>query len=197
MGWGEFARSRRRLSSDGRPGDIARRRAAAAGCRRTPPRILPHLPSPRNHRCLPLSAHVTPPPPLSFPLQESVVPVHVPPTTLHQRAALATIRAIRTTFDLATGYAAHAPNSDRVWLNRMLFLETVAGIPGMVAASLRHLKSLRLARYDLGWINTLFEEAENERMHLLTFQELKRPGSFMKAAILGAQLVMWNAFFTA
>ncbi|KAG6896454.1 hypothetical protein C0992_008177 [Termitomyces sp. T32_za158] len=35
---------------------------------------------------------------------------------------------------------------DRAWLNRILFLESIAGVPGMVAATLRHLTSLRLMR---------------------------------------------------
>lgn len=33
---------------------------------------------------------------------------------------------------------------EAAWLSRILFLETVAGVPGMVAAMLRHLGSLRL-----------------------------------------------------
>ena len=51
----------------------------------------------------------------------------------------------------------------------------------MVAGSLRHLKSLRLMQYDKGWINCLLDEAENERMHLLTFMELRRPGPLFRA----------------
>lgn len=39
----------------------------------------------------------------------------------------------------------------------------------MVGGALRHLQSLRLMKRDNGWIHTLLEEAENERMHLLTF----------------------------
>lgn len=38
---------------------------------------------------------------------------------------------------------------------RIAFLETVAGVPGMVAAMARHLKSLRRMRRDHGWIHTL------------------------------------------
>lgn len=49
---------------------------------------------------------------------------------------------------------------------RVLFLETVAGVPGMMAGMVRHLRSLRIMRRDHGWIHTLLEEAENERMHL-------------------------------
>lgn len=33
---------------------------------------------------------------------------------------------------------------EQAWLSRILFLETIAGVPGMVAAMLRHLGSLRL-----------------------------------------------------
>lgn len=33
---------------------------------------------------------------------------------------------------------------EAAWLSRILFLETIAGVPGMVAAMLRHLGSLRL-----------------------------------------------------
>jgi ubiquinol oxidase len=54
----------------------------------------------------------------------------------------------------------------------MLFLETVAGVPGFVAAMHRHLRSLRTMKRDNGWIHTLLEEAENERMHLLTFMQV-------------------------
>ncbi|KZV71752.1 alternative oxidase [Peniophora sp. CONT] len=81
------------------------------------------------------------------------------------------------------------------WLQRILFLESIAGVPGMVAATIRHLRSLRLMRRDAGWIHTLLEEAENERMHLMTFMTLKNPGIFYRALILGAQGVFYNAFF--
>jgi threonyl-tRNA synthetase len=94
---------------------------------------------------------------------ERIAPRHLPPARLHQRAALATIRALRAAFDWWTGYR-HAPSTmtEDKWLTRMLFLETVAGVPGMVGGVLRHLKSLRLMRADQGWINTLLAEAENE-----------------------------------
>jgi hypothetical protein len=64
----------------------------------------------------------------------------------------------------------------------------LAGVPGMVAGMLRHLRSLRLMRRDAGWINTLLAEAENERMHLLTFLELRKPGRLFRGAVLVAQV---------
>jgi ubiquinol oxidase len=81
------------------------------------------------------------------------------------------------------------------WLQRILFLESIAGVPGMCAATLRHLRSLRLMRRDSGWIHTLLEEAENERMHLMTFMTIKDPSIFFRALILGAQGVFYNIFF--
>jgi ubiquinol oxidase len=41
------------------------------------------------------------------------------------------------------------------WMYRILFLETIAAVPGMAAATIRHLQSLRLMRRDSGWIHTL------------------------------------------
>ena len=53
------------------------------------------------------------------------------------------------------------------------------------------------ANRDHGWIHTLLEEAENERMHLLTFLKLKQPGPVFRFMVLVSQGVMFNAFFLA
>lgn len=53
--------------------------------------------------------------------------------------------------------------------HRAIVLETVAAVPGMVGGLLQHLKALRHIRDDQGWIRELLEEADNERMHLMTF----------------------------
>jgi hypothetical protein len=52
----------------------------------------------------------------------------------------------------------------------------------------RHMKSLRSLQRDGGWIHTLLEEAENERMHLLTFLKLKNPSYPFRAAVLLTQV---------
>lgn len=65
--------------------------------------------------------------------------------------------------------------------------ETIAGVPGLVAAACRHLQSLRVMRRDKGWIRTLLEDAENERMHLLCAMQLATPGPFMRLMILAGQ----------
>ncbi|SLM39956.1 alternative oxidase [Lasallia pustulata] len=127
--------------------------------------------------------------------------------------ALSMVRLLRFGMNTATGYrhdhavaegvkdpttgskkSRYAMN-ERKWLVRFVFLESVAGVPGMVGGVLRHLRSMRKLKRDNGWIETLLEEAYNERMHLLTFLKLAEPGWFMKFMILGAQGVFFNAMF--
>ena len=62
---------------------------------------------------------------------------------------------------------------------------------------LRHMNSLRLLRHDNGWIHTLLEEAENERMHLMTFLNMKQPRRFSseRGVLATQQGVFFNAFF--
>jgi ubiquinol oxidase len=79
--------------------------------------------------------------------------------------------------------------------HRAVVLETVAAVPGMVGAMLTHLKCLRAMRDDNGWIRTLLEEAENERMHLMTFVQVARPTGLERLIILTVQWVFWLGFF--
>lgn len=65
----------------------------------------------------------------------------------------------------------------------------------MVAAVLRHLRSLRKMKRDGGYVHLLLEEAENERMHLLTFMKVAQPGWFFRMMVLGAQGIFFNGFF--
>ena len=74
-------------------------------------------------------------------------------------------------------------------------LETVAAVPGMVGATITHLKCLRRMCDDKGWIRTLREEAENERMHLMTFIEVAKPTVFERFVVLAAQWVFYVGFF--
>ena len=79
--------------------------------------------------------------------------------------------------------------------HRAVVLETVAGVPGMVGGTLQHLKSLRRMKNDEGWIRTLLDEAENERMHLMTFIEIAKPNAFERFLIILAQGIFYNLFF--
>ncbi|WP_051496025.1 alternative oxidase [Halomonas sp. BC04] len=79
--------------------------------------------------------------------------------------------------------------------HRAVVLETVAAVPGMVGGSLQHLRALRKMKDDDGWIRTLLDEAENERMHLMTFIEVAQPSRLERALILVAQGMFYNLFF--
>ena len=73
--------------------------------------------------------------------------------------------------------------------HRAVVLETVAAVPGMVAGMLLHLKSLRKIEDDKGWIKTLLDEAENERMHLMTFIQIAKPTFIERIIIMMAQFI--------
>ena len=80
--------------------------------------------------------------------------------------------------------------------HRAVVLETVAGVPGMVAGMWQHLRSLRKMQPDeRGWIKTLLDEAENERMHLMIFIEIAKPNWFERLLIMFAQFVFWHFYF--
>jgi len=80
--------------------------------------------------------------------------------------------------------------------HRAVVLETVAGVPGMVAGMWNHLRSLRKMQPDeRGWIKTLLDEAENERMHLMIFIEIAKPNWVERLLIVFAQFVFWNFYF--
>lgn len=79
--------------------------------------------------------------------------------------------------------------------HRAVVLESIAAVPGMVGGSLQHLKSLRRMESDHGWIRTLLDEAENERMHLMTFILIARPSRFERLLILLVQGAFYNFYF--
>jgi ubiquinol oxidase len=80
--------------------------------------------------------------------------------------------------------------------HRAVVLETVAGVPGMVSGMWTHLTSLRKMKTGYGpKIRTLLAEAENERMHLMTFIEIAKPNAFERFLVLFAQAIFWNMFF--
>lgn len=79
--------------------------------------------------------------------------------------------------------------------HRAVVLETVAAVPGMVGGALQHLKSLRTMKNDQGKIQELLAEAENERMHLMTFVEITKPTWLERVIVLIVQGVMFNLYF--
>lgn len=118
---------------------------------------------------------------------------HTQPGGIADWIAFAGVKTLRTTFDVLSGYRFGKLTENKV-LYRAIFLETVAGVPGMTAGMLRHLRSLRRMDRDHGWIHTLLEEAENERMHLMTFIQLKKPGILFRLAVIATQGVFMPIF---
>ncbi len=111
--------------------------------------------------------------------------VHHQPAGLSDRFALGFTKLLRVFAD--TFFA-------KRYGHRAIVLETVAAVPGMVGAMFTHLSCLRRMKDDDGWIRTLLEEAENERMHLMTFIEIAKPTLFERLVILLAQWIFLALF---
>ena len=112
--------------------------------------------------------------------------VHHAPSGLSDHFALGFTKVLRLCAD--TFFA-------KRYGHRAIVLETVAAVPGMVGATIQHLNSLRRMVGDDGWIRTLMEEAENERMHLMTFIEIAKPTVFERLVVLLAQWIFYVGFF--
>ncbi len=122
---------------------------------------------------------------MSIPVATSLERHHTP-KGLSDRLAYAFTRCLR--FFADTFFA-------RRYGHRAVVLETVAAVPGMVGGALQHLHSLRRMEGDRGWIHRLLEEAENERMHLMTFMHIAEPTAFERLLVLLAQGIFYNSFF--
>lgn len=133
---------------------------------------------------------------------------HRPVQSVRDAITYGFMKCLRHSFDFCTGYIEPRDEQHRVeiakspsrmtaekWLTRVVVLESVAGIPGAVAGFLRHLNSIRLFRRDMAFIDTLYDEAFNERMHLLTFLKLAKPSIFTRGLLWVGQGLFANAFF--
>ena len=86
---------------------------------------------------------------------------------MSDKVALIAVKILRWGLDKATGYKHQKPvdadaqghvgvpkqfaMTEEKYLIRNVFLESVAGVPGMVAGMLRHLHSMRRMKRDNGW----------------------------------------------
>mmetsp|Transcript_23676 Transcript_23676/g.27403 ORF Transcript_23676/g.27403 Transcript_23676/m.27403 type:complete len:228 (+) Transcript_23676:147-830(+) len=80
-------------------------------------------------------------------------------------------------------------------LKRAVMLECVAAVPGIVNGFYHHMASLRRMQHD-HWIKITMDEAENERMHLMTLMELYQPTTLQRWIILGVQGLWFPFYFT-
>jgi len=113
-------------------------------------------------------------------------PSHHAPRDIHDRIALRLVKGMRV---FADGFFA------KRYGHRAVVLETVAAVPGMVGGLLQHLKAIRHIRDDQGWIKELIDEADNERMHLMTFIKIAQPSRFERALIMIVQAIFYNLYF--
>ncbi|MHA7870736.1 MAG: alternative oxidase, partial [Hyphococcus sp.] len=114
-----------------------------------------------------------------------VVPHHKP-SGVSDRIAYLLVKVLRFFADLFF---------QKRYGHRAVVLETVAAVPGMVGGLLQHLKAIRHIRDDDGWVRELLDEAENERMHLMTFIKIAQPSLFERIVVMVVQAIFYNLYF--
>ncbi|RIA83231.1 alternative oxidase-domain-containing protein [Glomus cerebriforme] len=112
--------------------------------------------------------------------------LHRKPVTLSDKLAFFIVKLLRLPTDWFF---------KKKYIHRAVMLETVAAVPGMVGATVRHLRSLRKLQHDGGWIDHLLHEAENERMHLMTWMRVSQPNLWERTLITIVQGGFYNTFF--
>uniref|UniRef100_A0A914P892 Alternative oxidase n=1 Tax=Panagrolaimus davidi TaxID=227884 RepID=A0A914P892_9BILA len=110
---------------------------------------------------------------------------HRKPVTISDHIAFRTVKFLR--------FFADAFFRKR-YVHRAIVLETVAGVPGMVAGMFCHMRSLRRMQNDSGWIEKLLHEAENERMHLMIWMNVTNPTYFERILVTLVQGVFFNIY---
>jgi len=126
------------------------------------------------------------PPPKHHTNMNIELDVHIEPKSISDKIAFSFVKFLRFFADMffAKRYG-----------HRAIVLETVAAVPGMVGGLWQHLHALRKIRDDEGWIRTLLDEAENERMHLMTFIEIAQPNILERIIIMITQMIFYNFYF--
>ena len=148
---------------------------------------------PKHKFTISLDSHKFPHPFWDLESAEKVQVTHVEPKSKRDKLALFMMKILRTSFDKISGYKP-GKMTESDYLRRCIFLETFAGVPGFIGGMMRHLHSLRSLRSDGGWIHHLLEEAENERMHLITFLNVRQPGTFMRLIIMFSQFFFISGY---
>ncbi|KAJ1334484.1 ubiquinol oxidase, mitochondrial [Batrachochytrium salamandrivorans] len=146
--------------------------------------------TPIRHHPQPIRSEFAGPQPVDIATLEKIdagVGMHRIPISMSDWTAYGIVKFLRIFADLFF---------QKRYVHRAVVLETVAAVPGMVAGMLRHLTSLRRMRHDGGWISHLLAEAENERLHLLTWMKVCNP-SFRKDPGCHGQFVFFNVYFVA
>lgn len=111
------------------------------------------------------------------------------PQGLSELVLQKSVRLAYHSFNALTGYNSVDPPPSAIGY-RLTILESVAGVPGMLGGMFRHFRSLRQLERDHGFIFTLLEEAENERMHLIVCMSFFDAGPFTRFVVSAGQVAM-------
>jgi len=109
---------------------------------------------------------------------------HYDPRNWQDKVALGIVKTLRKLSDLYF--------RDRL-LDRACMLETIAAVPGFTTAMFHHFRALR-RNVHCCWIKPTLDEAENERMHLMTFMEMTNVRWHQRLLVVLGQIGFFSAY---
>lgn len=123
---------------------------------------------------------------------EKITIEHHQPKGVRDWVAYGLLNSIIRMFDVLSGFQ---PNNmtEKKWGRHFLFMESISGVPRVIASFVRHLKAIFYKQHDSGAYHHLIQEEENERMHLFLWLTITNAGIFVKTSI--ALYQVFFAFF--
>eukprot|EP00347_Sterkiella_histriomuscorum_P005191 403357544 len=119
---------------------------------------------------------------------------HREPHNFRDKFALRWIGGLRLFVDALTGKDAQKRDA-KTWFNRMVLLESIAPIPGLVVGTAKYFKNLKDMKTDRALVHFMLEESENERTHLYLWLNYQKPKFISRMGIAFKQIAFWNVFF--
>lgn len=119
---------------------------------------------------------------------------HREPVNFRDKFALRWIGGVRIFVNTLTGKD-HEKRDAKTWFNRMVLLESIAPIPGLVVGTAKYFKNLSSMKVDRALTHFMLEESENERTHLFLWLNYNKSTYLSRMFIAFKQIAFYNVFF--
>ncbi|XP_025080549.1 alternative oxidase, mitochondrial-like [Pomacea canaliculata] len=129
---------------------------------------------------------------------ECVTVTHRQPHGMLDKVALSAARGLNQAIVYIANYNKHIKTNEQIWLSRITIYEALNAVPPSVAASVHHVTSILLMRFDYGAIHGLIEEAKDEQMHLFAALQAKKASIFLRLSVLlmqGVFIPIYTVFY--
>lgn len=120
---------------------------------------------------------------------QHIAQTHVKPEGIRDWIGYGMVKGLKMNVNLISRFKP-GQMTERQYLTHFLLLESIGNLPAMIGSGIRHMKSIMKMKHDAVWIDQLMEENGNERMHLFTWLDIRRPGILFRTGLLLKQMIV-------